>query len=186
MMKKMTYDTRIYRAPKDACNPKLQVTYLYDYKEGNDFPTVKEKRNGGFVIDPSFSISISEGFDKNSIYIPGNKYCAFVSLFRKAIDLIKENLFTIFPDVNKHEFEVDSRALERFQTEKALRVSGMTACPAVYSNETNECFPGVRISSQYGEIIVALEDAMQLVEVFRIFDPYAYSITMLHFFGNMK
>lgn len=185
-MKKMTYDTRIYKAPKDACNPNLTVTYLYDYKENVDFPTVKEKRNGGYVIDPSFSIVISEGFDKNRIYIPGNKYCAFISLFRKTIDLVKENLFTIFPDINKTEFEVDSRALERFQTEKALMVGGMTAGPAVYSNPTNECFPGIMISSQYGEIIVALEDAIQVSEIFRIFDPYSYSITMLHFFGNMN
>ena len=186
MMTKMTYDTRIFRASKDACNPNLNVTYIYEYKTDENYPTVKAKRNGGYIIDPSFSISISEGFDKNRIYIPGNKYFAFISIFRKAIDIVKDNLYTIFPDVNKTEFEIDSRALERFQTEKALMVGGITACPAVYSNETNECFPGIRVTSQYGEIIVALEDTMQLIELFKVFDPIAYSVTMLHFFTNFN
>ena len=185
-MAAMTYDTRIYRGSKDSCNPNLSVTFIYEYKTDENFPTVKAKRNGGFTIDPSFSISISEGFDKNRIFIPGNKYFGFVSIFHKAIEVVKENLYTIFPDVNKTEFEVDSRALERFQTEKALMVGGMTACPAVYSNETNECFPGIRISSQYGEIIVALEDAMQMMELFKVFDPVSYSATMLHFFANFN
>lgn len=182
----MTYDTIIFRGSQDSNNPKLLVTYIYSFNTDEKYPTVKQKRNGGYSIDPSFSISISEGFDKPRIFIPGNKYFAFISLFRKALQLIKENLFTIFPNVTKSEFEVDSRALERFQTEKAMAVAGMTAEPGVWVNETNECFPALRISSKLGSIMIPIEDADPLIEAFTIFDPVVYSVSMLHFFGDFK
>jgi hypothetical protein len=162
------------------------VTYIYSFNTDEKYPTVKQKRNGGYSIDPSFSISISEGFDKPRIFIPGNKYFAFISLFRKALQLIKENLFTIFPNVNKFEFETDSRVLDRFQNEKALSTAGMTAIPAVWSNEQNECFPGIKISSMNGSVIIPLEDAIPLVEMLKHFDPIVYSISMLRFFGKIE
>ena len=182
----MTFDTHIYRGTQESINTHLLVSYHYMFEPEGQYQTIKEKRNGGYVINPSFGISISEGFDKPRIFIPGNKYYSFVTLLDKAITTVSENLFTIFPDVNKIEFEVDSRALERFQTEKALSTAGMSAVPAVWSNETNECFPGIRINSKNGCVIIPLEDAIPLVDLLKHFDPIVYSISMLRFFGKIE
>ncbi len=181
----MIYDTQLYKGSKESVNPGLMVTYLYDFEVGGNFPTIKEKRNGSYSINPSFGISISEGFDKPRIFIPGIRYYAFSTLFEKAIKLISENLFTIFPNVNKIEFEIDSRALERFQTEKALTTAGMSAYPAVWSDETNACYPGIRINTKQGYVTIPLEDAIPLSEMFKRFDPILYSINMLRFFGKI-
>lgn len=182
----MTIDTHIYKGTRESINKNLLVSYHYMFEAEGDFQTIKEKRNGGYVINPSFGISVSEGFDRPRIFIPGNKYYSFVTLLDKAISLVSENLFTIFPDVNKIEFEVDSRVLERFQTEKALSTAGMTAVPAVWSNEVNECFPGIRINTKQGSVIIPLEDAIPMVDMLKHFDPIVYSISMLRFFGKIE
>lgn len=181
----MIYDTQLYKGSKESVNPQMLVTYIYDFQMDGNFPTIKEKRNGGYTINPSFGISISEGFDKPRIFIPGIRYFAFSTLFDKAIKLVSENLFTIFPNVNKIEFEIDSRALERFQTEKALASAGMSAYPAVWCDETNACYPGIRINTKQGSVIIPLEDAIPLNELFKRFDPICYSISMLRFFGKI-
>lgn len=181
----MTYDTQIYKGSKESINPSLLVSYLYDFHNDGNFPTIKEKRNGGYTINPSFGISISEGFDKPRIFIPGIRYYSFSTLFDKAITLVSENLFTIFPNVNKIEFEIDSRALERFQTEKALTTAGMSAYPAVWSDDTNACYPGIKINTKQGCVVIPLEDAIPLNEMFKRFDPLVYSINMLRFFGKI-
>lgn len=183
----MTYDTHIYRGSKNgSVNPDLLVTYHYQFESNPDnFPTVRLKRNGGLIINPSFSMSVSEGFDKNRIFLPGNQYYSFVSLIDKAIVKIQENLFTLFPNITSTEFEVDSRALEIFQTEKAFTTAGMTAVPAVWTNGASECFPGVKITSKNGLVTIPLEDAIPMVEMLKHFDPIVYSVSMLEFFGEM-
>ncbi len=182
-----TIDTFIYRASKDSINPNLTVTFNYKFEPTGPYQTIKENnRKTGYIINPSYAISISEGRGKQYIFIPGNKYYAFTSLLDKAIKLISENLFTIFPNVNKLEFEIDSRALERFQTEKAMSTTGLTAVPAVWPNEVNECFPGVKVSSIHGAVIIPLEDAIPIVETLKHFDPLLCSINMLRFFGKIE
>jgi hypothetical protein len=183
----MTHDTVLYRGSKEGSpNPSLLISYLYMYEDNPDnFPTVKVRRNGGISLNPSFGISISEGFDKPRIFIPGMKYYAFVALLEKAVTRIQENLFTLFPNISSTEFEVDSRALEIFQTEKAFTTLGMTAVPAVWSNPTNECFAGVKISNKTGSAIIPLEDAIALVAMFKSFDPIVYAASMLEFFGKI-
>ena len=183
----MTYDTQIYRGSKmGSVNPELLITYVYQFESNPDnFPTVRLKRNGGLVINPSFAITVSEGFDKNRIFLPGVKYYSFVSLLDKAVTKIQENLFTLFPNITSTEFEVDSRALEIFQTEKAFTTAGMTAVPAVWTNAASECFPGVKITSMNGMVTIPLEDAIPIVEMLKHFDPIVYSVSMLEFFGEM-
>ena len=183
----MTYDTILYRGSKlGSVNPDMVMTYLYQFEDNPDnFPTIKVKRNGGLIINPSFAISISEGFDKNRIFIPGMKYYAFASLLDKAVTKIQENLFTIFPNVSSTEFEIDSKALEIFQTEKAFTTAGMTAVPAVWTNATSECFPGVKVTSKNGMVTIPLEDAIPVIEMMKRFDPIVYSVSMLEFFGRI-
>jgi hypothetical protein len=183
----MTIDTYIFRGSRDSVNKDLSVVYNYKFEPSGNFQTIKENRtNSGYVIYPTYAITISEGYGKQRLFITGNRYYSFTSLLDKAIKLISENLFTIFPNVNKFEFETDSRVLERFQNEKALSTAGMTAIPAVWSNEQNECFPGIKISSMNGSVIIPLEDAIPLVEMLKHFDPIVYSISMLRFFGKIE
>lgn len=186
MKKKMTYDTQLYKATKYSINQEFMITYQYTFEQNGDFPTVKRKRNGGYIINPSFAISLSEGFDRNRLFLPGIYYYPFTSLLEKTVKLTSENLFTLFPDVSRTEFEIDPKALERFQTEKALTTVGMTGSPCTWVNKVNETFPAVRVSCKYGYITIPLEDAISIVELLKGFDPIAYSISMLRFFGKFE
>lgn len=182
-----TIDTIIYKGSKDSTNPSLSIMFDYKFEQNGAFPSIKENnKKNGYIINPAYSITISEGKDRPYIFIPGNKYYAFTSLLDKAIKLISENLFTIFPNINKLEFEADSRVLERFQTEKALTTAGLTAVPAVWSTGTGECYPGIKISSLYGTVIIPLDDAVPIVETLKYFNPIVCSITMLRFFGKIE
>ena len=180
----MTYDTQIYRANKSSVNKDFTIFYHYKFEQSGYFPTVRRKKNGGYIISPSFSIKLSEGFEKNGLFVPSSMYYAFISLFDKTVKLVSENVYTLFPDVNKIEFEIDNKALDRFQTEKALTTMGMTGTPCVWANSFNETFPAIRISSKNGCVVVPLEDAIAINELFKGFDPMVYSISMLRFFGK--
>lgn len=184
MKKQMTYDTQIYKGTRTSINPDLSIIYQYDFQTNGDYVTVKRKKNGGYMINPSFSITISEGFEKNRIFLPGMYYYPFTTLLEKIVKQTSENLFTLFPDINKMEFEIDAKALERFQTEKALMVAGMTASPCIWVNKIGETFPAIQIKSKYGMIEIPLEDAIPIVELLKGFDPMVYSISMLRFFGK--
>lgn len=182
----MRVDTPLFRGTQDSVNKNLLVSYVYTFEQGGKFDTVRQRANGNMTINPSFGISISEGFDKPHIFIPGVKYYQFTTLLEKTVNAISENLYEIFPNVNRIEFEIDSRVLERFQTEKAMTTAGMTAVPAVWVDETSSCYPGIRINTKNGYVIIPLEDAIPLKEMLKGFDPIVYSINMLRFFGKME
>lgn len=182
----MRVDTPLFRGTQESVNKNLLVSYVYMFEPTGQFQTVKERSNGNITINPSFGISISEGFDKPRIFIPGSKYHAFLTLLTKVTTLVSENLYEIFPNINKIEFEIDSRVLERFQTEKALTTAGMTAIPAVWVDETSSCYPGIRINTSNGYVTIPFEDAIPMCEMFKSFDPIVYSINMLRFFGRME
>lgn len=183
----MKVSTYIFKGNKHSINSKLFVTYEFQFEPSGTFQTIKEYPNGsGYIINPKYSITISEGNGKNRLFIPGNRYFSFTTLLDKAIKLVSDNLFTIFPNVNRFEFETDSRVLDRFQNEKALSTSGMTAVPEVWTNEVDECFPGIRISGDTGMVIIPLEDAIPMIEMLKNFDPLVYSLTTLRFFGKIE
>lgn len=182
----MRIDTPLFKGTKDSVNKDLLVSYVYTFEPEGQYQTVKETPRGNLVIHPSFGVSISEGFDKNRIYVPYVKYFHFVSLFDKSINLISDNLYEIFPDINKIEFEIDSRVLERFQTEKALASAGMTIIPDVWVDETSSCYPALRINVKGGHVTIPFEDSIAMREMFKRFDPLTYSINMLRFFGKWE
>ena len=184
MITKMTYDTMLYRATKDSINQDFSVVYQYKFEQSGDFPTVKRKKNGGYLISPSFSITLSEGYDRNRLFIPSSMYYSFTTLLDKSVKLISENLFILFPDINRLEFEIDKKALERFQTEKALTTAGMTSMPCTWFNKIGETFAALQIKSKYGMVTIPLEDAIAINELLKGFDPMVYSISMLRFFGK--
>lgn len=180
----MTYDTIIYRSAKTAVNPDFSIIYQYNFDQYGDYQTVKRKKNGGYIINPSFAIVLSEGFDRNRIFIPSSTYYSFISLLDRSVKQITENLFTLFPDINKIEFEIDTKALQIYQSEKALMTSGMESMPCTWVNKFNETFAAVKIASKNGCITIPIEDCIPVIEMFKSFDPLGYSISMLKFFGK--
>lgn len=179
----MKIDTCLY---KGFINSDLRCSFIYQFEQDGQFQTIKTRPSGNVGISPSFGISISEGYDKNRIYMPAARYYPFATLLDKTVKLVSENLYEIFPDVNNTEFEIDSRALERFQTEKAMSTAGFTMVPAVWVNETSQCFPGIRISQQNGFVVVPLEDAIPMSKMFLSFDPHNYALSMLRILGKIE
>lgn len=165
-------------------NKSLRVGFHYKFEPSGEYQTVSQK-NGNISIRPSFGISISEGFEKPNIFIPSNKYYPLSSLLKKSLRKISDNLYEIFPDINKIEFEIDSKTLERFQTEKAMSTADMTIYPAVWVDETSSCYPAIRITTTKGNVVVPLEDAMAISEMFKAFEPMSYGLSILRIIGKV-
>ena len=101
--------------------------------------------------------------------------------------LIQEHLYELFPNAGKSEFEINSKAFERFQTEKAIASDGITMIPAVYVDDTNQCYPGIQINTlKLGSIRIPLQDAIPMNKMFSTFDPHAMSISMLRIMGKIE
>lgn len=176
-----------YRLFKGSVDKQLNVSYVYKFEASGDFQTIKERPNGNMSILPSFGISISQGFDKDRVYITSNQYYVFGSLLEKITKLISEHLYELFPNVGASEFEIDAKVLERFQTEKAVASDGITMSPCVWVDDTNQCFPGVQIVTlRMGSIRIPLQDAIPMSELFRSFDPHQFSISMLRIYGKIS
>lgn len=179
----MRIDSLLY---KGFVNKDLRVSYVYNFEASGKFQTVIQKQNGDISIYPSFGISISEGYDKGRLYLPANRYYPFTSLLKKSIKIISDNLYEIFPNINKIEFEVDSRVLERFQTEQAVNTNGMTMVPSVWVDSTSTCYPGIRISTNNCTITIPLEDAIPISKMLSSFEPHSYGISMLRILGKIE
>ena len=95
--------------------------------------------------------------------------------------MISENLYDIFPDVSKLEFEVDPKTLQIYQTEKAMSTGGITIVPAVWVDNTQQCFPAIKVTTlKYPTgITIPLEDAIAMNKMFNTFDPHTYSMILL-------
>lgn len=176
-----------YKLFRGSIDKKLSITYSYMYEPTGDFQTVVQRENGTVTILPSFGISISHGFEQDHIYIVSNQYYVFSSLLEKAVKLISDHLYEIFPNVGHAEFEIDAKTLERFQTEKAIAIDGITMIPAVWVDETNQCFPGIQINTlKFGSIKIPLQEAIPISLLLKNFDPHAASLTMLRICGRIE
>ena len=161
----------------------LRVTYLYEYRDG-EFKTIHEY-NGKWFIEPNYAIKISRSYD-DSIFVPRVRYFHFVSLLEKSVKLISENLYNLFPDVDRVEFEIDQLELKRFQTEKAMSISGMKMTPCVWVNKTNECFAGIHYEDPRTSFKFPLEDAIAFVRMFSTFDPNLFGLAILRILGKIE
>ena len=159
----------------------LTISYLYDWDLDNDtFPTIKEFDSGDIKIDSLFAIKIRRGKDQ-VIWVTRSKYHAFVTLLEKATRMTQENLFELFPDVGNIEFDMDDSALDRFQQEKALNTAGFTMMPAVWTDGSGGCLPGIRISDEKDNCItIPLEECIAINNMFKTFDPHTYGMQILN------
>ena len=95
-------------------------------------------------------------------------------------------MYDLFPDVSRIEFEADNRALEQFKLEHTLSTDGMDITPCVYVNETDECFPGIQYQDSRTTFKFPLEDAIPIVKMFSVFDPYAFGMSLLRIIGKIE
>ena len=168
-----------------SVDPQLRVTYMYEFSQEGKFTTIIQPREDFVSIYPSFSLRLSRSFE-DGVFIPGKKYFPFIVLLEKTVAMVSEHLYEIFPNVGKTDFEMDSKTMERFMTEKAMHTSGMTIVPTVWVNSTSECFPGLRISgTNMNTFSFPLEDAIPIVKMLNTFDPYNMGLTMLRMIGRI-
>lgn len=170
-------------------NTGLLVRFCYTYESGQDakFPTIKVTDSGGIVINNSYGLDISEGYDRPRVYIPKKSWGPFVTLLQKTVKTISENLYEIFPDINKEEFDIDSRVLETFQTEKACSTAGMTMVPCVYVGEGGKCYPAIRLNTvKYGSCTIPFEDAIAISNMISKIDPDQYSFNLINILSKFK
>lgn len=179
-MPAQNFNIRLYRG---IVNKDLMMNYVYTFRPNtnaeNEFPTLKRTANGTVIVDHNYGLTISEGFNKSRVFISARMWNPFVTLFDKSIGLISENLLEIFPDVNNTEFEIDQRALERFQTEKACSVAGMTIIPCVWIDQSQQCYPALRIQTLKETCVVPLEDAISMRVMLNNMDPVLYGFNTI-------
>lgn len=176
---------KLYRGTIDR---KLRVLYNYTFEAEGDFRTVYQKEpTTSVTISPSFGVSISHGYGEDSVYVPSSQYYVFTSLLETVVKLISEHLYELFPNAGKVEFEINAKTLERFQTEQAVSNNGITMIPAVFVDDTNQCYPGIQITTvKLGSIKIPLQDAIPMSKMLSSLDPNLMSISMLRILGKIE
>lgn len=178
----------VYTLYRGTVDKNLRASYIYRYEDSGEYVTVKENpENGTISIAPSFGISISRGYGKDQIYISSNQYYTFATLLKQSVDLIRQHLYELFPEADAAEFEIDPKTMERFQTEKAMAIDGITVVPDVFVDEVSQCYPGLRITSvKSGFIRLALKDAISVAEALVATNPHMMSLGMLRLVGRFE
>jgi hypothetical protein len=167
---------------RGSVNKQLRLMFGYKYEPNGDYPTIKMIESGTRIIDSKFSISISEGFEKDRIFIPGGSYWLFVALFHKSLTLIQSCLNELYTNMSEDEFEVNSKALEIFIQEKSLRVNGMSIVPTKWVTDTGKCYVALHVTGEHGEATIPLQDAIGMDALFTSFDPITFGLVMLGMF----
>lgn len=177
---------RLFRGSIDT---EFEASYLYFYKDvnnpNNEYPTLKRSQNGTIIVDHNYGLSLTKGYGNEPIFIGAKTWNQFVTLFDKSVTLISENLLEIFPDVNMEEFEIDQRALQRFQSEKACSTAGISILPTVWVNAAQQCFPALEIKTLKGRCIIPLEDAIPLRRLLNNIDPIAYGFDAMQMMATI-
>lgn len=174
-------DSNLYRG---CINRELSIEFFYTYTDEGKYQPIVEKGDT-IKIYPSHMLTISEGYGKPFVTIMSNSFYQFVALLDKAVKHISENLYEIFPDVGKIEFEMDSKTMEIYQTEKAMTTNGMTMYPTVWVDAQQQCYPAIKFTTlkQPSGIIIPLEDAIPISKMLNAFDPHVYGLTLLRILG---
>lgn len=160
-------------------NKDLQVSMNVVYDYDSQYTTVKISGNN-ITFNRSYTLSITEGYEKPRIFISSNEWAPFVSILRKSIKLIQENFHNIFPSEGRiNREDIDMKELERFQTEKCMFLNGISIIPIIYSTEY-ENFPGIMVRNKRNESVrIPFEDAIIISEILDKIEPNLLSIQYL-------
>lgn len=165
---------------RGTINKRMRVSYTYKYENGSDYATVRNLETGGYSIIPSYSISISEGFERDNIFIPGNGYWLFVALFHKSLELIQTHLNELYTNMNEDEFDMNGKAVEIFIQEKSLRANGIGIVPDKWVDDNGKCYVALHVDGEYGGVTIPLVDAIGMDCMFMHFDPNTFGLIMLN------
>lgn len=175
-----------YTIAYGAINKDLRVDFIYqpDMNPDSKYQTVRfNPETGNARIRQSHALSISEGFDRNRMFIPGAHVDSFMEVFCKTVELISKKLLVLFPNINNIEQNIDQQELEKFTRNDAIMVNGYSALPCTYVTMENETRPGIRIENTKGELVrMALTDAIIVSKVlqkmnFPMFDLMLFMIS---------
>lgn len=159
-------------------NKNLRMTYQYQKKDGK-YKTVQEY-NDSIYIEPAFGISIGEPYGSpNRYYVVSKQYANFVMLLHKSLIQVQSHLTELYQNIGTEETTIDTLTLERFITEKAMRIHGVTIVPCVWSNESSS-YPAIEVSSVNGRCRIPLEDAMAIDQTLSTFDPFTFGLLILN------
>lgn len=165
-------------------NKDLRVDFCvtYDKDPESKFRTVKENDEKQTVyIRPSHSVTISEGFDKPRLFIPGAHLPYVTDIISKTLKAVSEHLMELYPKIGNPEFDVDIVALETFTKEHVVSVNGYNAVPCIYVTRENECKPAIRVNNPKGESIkLPLTDAIIISRKFETLDPDTFGLTLFN------
>lgn len=168
-------------------NPKLRMTITYGFKDDlekyRSFDYSEQYNRMTVYPEHALNISTMDG----RIFISTGRYFQFILLLDKSIKLISEHLYELYPSITKTEFEMDYKALQIFQTEKALSSGGFIITPDIWVNDVSETFPALKIEAYNGMVVkVPLEDAMAMCKILDVLDPYNLGIALFNAYNKMR
>lgn len=150
------------------------------YESHEQYNTVSITPGGTIKIRPTWMIKFDNGFNEDSLIITSTRYYPFMLLLEKSCKLISDNFLDLFPNIGRIEFEIDSKVLDTYQTEKAISTVGMSIIPAVYVDKEGVCAPGMRIMSDKSSIIIPFEDALPIPNLLKSLDPNNLMLNLLN------
>jgi len=174
---------------KGNINRELTVEYVYSFisDHANLKPTISSNGNGYLNIHSYFGIRIQEKYGKNhKMWITAKQYWTMISMLKKAVTLMTDNLYKLYPNIGSASFQVDQIALERFQSEKSLYSNNISIQPSIWFDQTDQPYPAIEINTVGSTIKITFEDALGLVEMFQNFDPNAFGINLLRLIGKVE
>lgn len=177
-MKRINY-TLMY----GSINRDLRLDYIFtiDDNPENKYRTIITKPESPTIyIRPSYALSITEGFERPHLFLPGPHIRPVFDMLSKTVKATSEKLMALFPNVNKPEFDIDQTALQEFTIKDAVSVNGYTALPCVYVNNESECKPAIRVTNTKGEYVrIPLTDAIVMVKTYERTDLDTFGLTIL-------
>lgn len=162
---------------------RVDMIYTFDDDAESKYKTLKfNPEKNSTYIRPSYALSITEGFDKPRMFIPGSQISLVEDVISKTVKAVSEHLFELFPDIGKkNDYDINISALEKFTIENAVDIGGYTAIPCTYATPESECKPAIRLNSPRGESVrLPLTDAIVISKKLEKTDLDTLSLLLLN------
>lgn len=160
---------------------RVDFSYVYDTDPENKYKSIREyPEHNSTYIRGNYSITISEGFGKARLFIPGGHMTCVLDILTRTIKAVGEHYKELYPHANLPEYDIDKTALDKFNREHTVLVNGYTAVPCIYANSNNECNPALRISSKRETVVVPLTDAIIIAKKLDVFDADTFGMMLLN------
>ncbi len=175
-----------------SINKELRAVFGYKYvlnSPDGKYKSVKTTERGTIILNHSYSLTINQTYDVMGIFIPGKDWERFCVLLDKTVKLVSDNLYELFPNVDSSEFDIDSRTLDRFKTEKACSSAGMSMYPDIWVNKESQTYPAIQINTTFGQctsLKIPLEDAIPLNSLLKKVDPIQYGLGIIEAMESIR